>query len=190
MNIRKAVTYVCIYACLCSFTTGRPVVDREIQRIKDMGYSIPEPSKIRFDEEPKYNRTTREITLPSMERDAKTWAGVLWRNKWKGQIHSSAAFPEDGFIASQTRHEIAHLIEHRKFLFVNNKWFRILLEIDESTAISEYAATNPWEAFAEAFTIYTSPLYGTKLKRLPKAVEEYLESLKDTDNATKKKAKG
>lgn len=181
INIRKNVIYVCIYACLCSFTTGRPVVDREIQRIRDMGYAIPEPTKTHFDEEPKYNRTTGEIMFPSKEREKEEWVNILWRNKWKKRIHSSAAFPEDGYIASQTRHEIAHLIEHRKFLFVDNKWFRILLEIDEHTVISEYAATNPWEAFAEAFAIYTSPLYGKKLKRLPKEIEEYLESLKDNE---------
>ena len=146
-----------------------------------MGYAIPEPTKTHFDEEPKYNRTTGEIMFPSKEREKEEWVNILWRNKWKKRIHSSAAFPEDGYIASQTRHEIAHLIEHRKFLFVDNKWFRILLEIDEHTVISEYAATNPWEAFAEAFAIYTSPLYGKKLKRLPKEIEEYLESLKDNE---------
>lgn len=40
--------------------------------------------------------------------------------------------------------------------------------------VSEYASTNTTEAFAECFSAYTSPLYGTAKNRfLPKEIEDY-----------------
>ena len=161
---------------LSGFTTGNKIVDQEIQRVKNMGYDIPTPAAIGFVKKPYYNRTTDKIGFPNTEREE--WSDKLWRDKSSGNYYNSAIHPSDGYIPSQTRHELAHLFEARNHIFVDGKWFDILRRIDIKNDISEYAATNEWEAFAEAFAMYTSPLYATKIKRLPRIVEEYLESLK------------
>lgn len=159
---------------LFGFTTEH---QEEISRIESLGYKIP-PTEYQESSNPGYDLVLNIVYLPTNEYDIETWMNIYSRNKNKHQYFSSAIRNEDGLIRSQTRHEIGHVIEYQNNIFKDGRWFEILNQIDVKKEITEYASTNPREAFAEAFSMYTSPYYGTKIRRLPKIIEDYIESLK------------
>jgi hypothetical protein len=77
------------------------------------------------------------------------------------------------------RHEVGHHIH--KVILEDSRWFRLWDDIyfnegdDFWRGISQYAATNSKEGFAEAFTMYAHPQY--KRGWLPLKVERYFDDL-------------
>lgn len=154
----------------------------ELSRLLTMRYVFPTPKKVVVGDRAGYDLNGDVLYLPGKEKlSLEAWAEMQSKNKKNGYYFSSTVDPEDGYVASQTRHEYGHLLEYRSNIFKDGNWFEILRKIDPKRDISEYASTDPREAFAEAFSLYTSPLYGVKIKRMPKIVEEYLESLKQKE---------
>lgn len=84
-------------------------------------------------------------------------------------------------IGSLTRHEYGHFLwDDALTKGEKAEWVDLFFKKEALTSgwieknISKYASTNSKEAFAEAFTAYTSPLYGIgKNRTLPKEIEEY-----------------
>lgn len=151
----------------------------EIERLLTLGYKMPQGVVVKSDRKRAgYDLTHNIIYLPTREYSPEVWAELQEKNKRNGYYYSSALTPKDGYVASQTRHEVAHAIEYQNNLFKDGEWFAILQQIDPKRDISEYASTNPREAFAEAFAMYTSPLYGAEIKRMPKVVEDFIEAIK------------
>lgn len=153
------------------------IYDTEYQHVIDLGYNIPATTYI-VSKNSGYDLVHNIVYLTSREYSTEVFDEIQYKDKENGYYFSSACFPEDGYIRSQSRHEIAHVIEYRGNLFKDGRWFFIIRNIDVKRSISLYATESPREAFAEAFSMYTSPLYGTKIKRLPKSVEDYLNSIK------------
>lgn len=151
---------------------------KEINRVTELGYKIPASTNFVEGKRFMYNLITNTVTVSDKTYSISSWEELQSKNKQNDYYFSSAVIPADGYIESQTRHEIAHAIEYQNNLFKDGQWFEILRKIDVKRDITEYAATNPREAFAEAFALYTSPFYGSKIKRLPVNVERYLESVK------------
>jgi len=89
--------------------------------------------------------------------------------------------------ASTVRHEYAHHLFDKVRIgkSIDRTAFRDLYNRNPglfSGKISAYAGTNYSEAFAEAFSAYTSPLYGKmgvngKIQRLPKEIEDLMEKI-------------
>lgn len=88
------------------------------------------------------------------------------------------------------RHEWAHIMDYSKNISSTIKARDLRARLWEefhfsSFDISNYAAKNSREWFAEAFSHYTSPLYGKindltgKLLKYPKPLEDFLESVLD-----------
>lgn len=83
---------------------------------------------------------------------------------------------------SVLRHEYGHHFHNKSSREIKDKWLK--LWSDEGGAdliknnVSKYAAANNREGFAESFTTFTSPLYGTTEKlRLPKKVEDFFKEI-------------
>ncbi|MDD5053430.1 MAG: phage minor head protein [Sulfuricurvum sp.] len=80
-----------------------------------------------------------------------------------------------GDIGSVARHEFAHHIYSKSLTAIEQSEWGDLFEARYYWSnVSKYSVVNMKEAFAESFTAYTSPLYGTAENRiLPEEVEEY-----------------
>ena len=78
------------------------------------------------------------------------------------------------------RHEFGHGV-YKEILAKNEigAWKQIWIDNGSDyfkANVSKYAGTNPSEAFAESFSAWTHPRYGTEgVKRLPSDIEEFLE---------------
>ncbi len=80
------------------------------------------------------------------------------------------------------RHEIGHAI-HRSMRgsSLEGRWANMYWDQPSNwweTKVSSYASTGHKEGFAECFSLYTDPLYGTRESwRLPKIIEEFFDDV-------------
>ena len=80
------------------------------------------------------------------------------------------------------RHEIGHAVHHgmlgtsSESQWSNMYWDRSLDWWKKN--VSEYSTTNHREGFAECFSLYTDPLYGSsKQWKLPKVIEKFFDGI-------------
>ena len=115
---------------------------------------------------------------------SKEWGDKEWRNvkAWEARNKN----PWDWSIieshrAYTVRHEYAHILDG-EFGITNSPEFRRVKRETTKTypirQVSEYAATNNREYFAEAFAQYTSPHY-KEVKQFPEPLEKFLDDIID-----------
>jgi hypothetical protein len=126
------------------------------------------------------------------EWDSKTWANIkAWekRELEAGRISKWDMSEAESHIATNVRHEFAHILDIKQNITqrgFTSDWSKVTTKIAKehkffSKNISDYAGKNGREYFAEAFSHYTSPLYGTKeVSKFPKELEDFLETILDT----------
>jgi hypothetical protein len=151
-------------------------VDVERSRIEKMGYTIPADVKIVEGNRFMYNVTRHILTVVDREYSPEVWFEMMSKNEKNGFYFASSVSPDDDYRSSQARHEMGHAIDFASGLSSSEEWNKILNSIDVQKSISQYATTSPAEALAEAFSMYTSPLYGAKVRRLPEVVERFIET--------------
>jgi len=116
----------------------------------------------------------------------------LYRGDWddiilsvRGKVTNPVLHMKDMHVGNDVqsllRHEYGHHIHKGLLGGKRARWFKIYNDRKKSKtwgAISNYASTNMHEAFAESFSAYTSPLYGTTKRRvLPKEIEDFMKDL-------------
>ena len=82
---------------------------------------------------------------------------------------------EKDFMKVAYRHEMGHVVDRQYLLTSGGQVDKAVLK--ELMKLSQYAKTNAHEAFAEGFSYYTSPLYGTKYRRLSKEAEKFFDDV-------------
>jgi hypothetical protein len=99
------------------------------------------------------------------------------------KVNSLRIGGRDAFVVSTDyystlRHELAHHFQKSMELSRKRKWLELWADSGKKNyfqkKVSFYSGTDSGEAFAEAFSAYTSPLYGTsKTRLLPKQIEAF-----------------
>ncbi len=116
-----------------------------------------------------YNPKTSSLFLPSRGSISETL-----------KLGSRTQVVGDGLL-STARHEYAHAIFDVLDGQNKGRWNMLVRENGGATFlkenISRYAATDIEEAFAEAFSAWTSKQYGQKGLRLPDVIEKYFEEV-------------
>jgi hypothetical protein len=103
--------------------------------------------------------------------------------KGSRKVNSLRIGGRDAFVVSTDyystlRHELAHHFQKSMELSRKRKWLELWADSGKKNyfqkKVSFYSGTDSGEAFAEAFSAYTSPLYGTsKTRLLPKQIEAF-----------------
>lgn len=97
-------------------------------------------------------------------------------HEWRGQWSSSVS---EGWMGT-FRHELGHHIHlnnlSRELRGDWGRLWRAFTNKERASLVTQYGATNEKEFFAEAFTIYTRPDYGSVPgQRLPASIEGFME---------------
>ena len=83
-------------------------------------------------------------------------------------------------LSGTVRHEIGHAVQHRISGSTRRNWNVVYGSMSTKTIskqISKYGSKNAQEAFSESFAMYTSPVYKSSSKKLPKDVDNYFKNL-------------
>lgn len=118
-----------------------------------------------------YNRKTKELLC----------AREAFRNKIEDIITTGKYSATKGY-AGTVRHEFGHHYYNSLSFTSKYGWHDLYSSKSKSwwkKGVSAYGATDASEAFAEAFSVYTSPNYSSSTKKLPSKIEDYFKKIFD-----------
>ena len=122
-------------------------------------------------------------TIPNHRRTAAYWAPksktirVAVKNDVTGNVRvGSDVWSVDESVTGAVRHEFGHAVYDSLTKQQQEEWGKIE-SYSISKQISRYATTRTIEAFAEAFSVWTSKQYGKNGVKLPEIIERFFEEV-------------
>jgi len=123
-------------------------------------------------------------TIPKHRRTAAYWApqSKTIRIAVKNDVTGSVSIGKDVWAVDESvtgaiRHEFGHAVFDQLTKQQQEKWYEVGGSYFISAQISRYASTRATEAFAEAFSVWTSKEYGRGVIKLPDAIENFFKEV-------------